>query len=257
MWRRVLLSFVILAGCNQPTEQGSSEAAPKTAEAPKGNVGTVVGVVRLREGASLPRLAPGHAGSAKDPAPSCPRLTDADPTPVFERDGKLVNVLVSATGNRETFFAALPERTASEVELVIGEDCRLSPRLVAAVVGDSLRLRNRSPLAVLPFIGKQGHVESLSSQESRVQVLSERGVHHVGCGVTGYCGSADVVVLAHPVFGVTDETGTFVIDNVPADQDVVLHAWHPLFREATTTVRVGKGERVEVELEIEPARTRP
>src|SRR5690606_32261600 len=179
--------------------------------APRGDTGTVVGVVRLAEGARLPEVQPGASGSATETLPGCPPIGPSDRTPVHAVDGKLVNVLVSATGDPKTFFPALPEREPAEVELVVGADCRLTPRLVAAVEGDTLVLKNRSPVPILPFVGRQGYVESLLVDESRRIPLDGRGVKAAGCGVHGYCGSADVVVIPHPVFGVTGPDGRFVI----------------------------------------------
>jgi hypothetical protein len=255
--RRALTLTLLLAltGCPSAREDEQAQPEPEPA-APRGETGTVVGVVRLAEGATLPRARLGASGSATTPPPGCPAITERDHTPVFEVDGKLVNVLVSATGDRATFFPALPEREPAEVELIIGEDCRLAPRLLAAVEGDTLVLKNRAPMAMLPFVGEQDFLESLSSAESRRVKLEKRGVRRVACGLSGYCGGADLVVVPHPVFGVTGVTGELVIDEVPADQDVTLHAWHPLFKETSKTVRVGKGERVEVELVIEPATPR-
>jgi hypothetical protein len=256
----LLVSSAVLGACpDEPVEERAAKPEGEPAVKPeteRGETGTIVGIVRLAEGATLPRARLEASGSAADVPPACPAIDDRDFTPVFEVDGKLVNILVSATGDRATFFPALPAREPADVELIIGSDCRLAPRLVAAVQGDALVLKNRAPIAMLPFVGKQSYVESLSSSESRREILEKRGVHRVACGLTGYCGSADVVVIPHPVFAVTSASGQFVIDNVPAEQEVILHAWHPLFKEATAKVRVGKGERVEIELVIEPATSR-
>jgi hypothetical protein len=254
----IVALLVAVSGCpSAPSEEPARREPTETErDAPRGETGTVVGVVRLVEGATLPRARLDASGSATNTPPACPPIEARDETPVFEVDGKLVNVLVSATGDRAKFFEALPAREPSDVELIIAGDCRLVPRLVGAVEGDTLVLKNRAPIAMLPFIGQQGYVESLSSSESRRKVLEKRGVIRVGCGVSGYCGSTDVVVIPHPVFGVTGASGQFVIDNVPADQDVTLHAWHPLFEATNKTVRVGKGERVEVEMVIEPSASR-
>jgi hypothetical protein len=245
-----------LGGCPDEPKEGRPDEpeAERGArpEAERGDTGTVVGVVRLAEGTAVPRARLDASRSAVDTSPACPAIDDRDFTPVFEVDGKLANILVSATGDRATFFPALPARDPADVELVIGKDCRLTPRVVGAVQGDTLVLKNRAPIAMLPFVGQQSYVESLSSSESRRETLEKRGVHRVACGVSGYCGSADVVVIPHPVFAVTGATGEFVLDNVPADQEITLHAWHPLFKETAIKVRVSRGERAEVELVIEP-----
>lgn len=277
-----------LIGCKDAEPEAASESA-EIAETQEGEqapaaeesaarpaLGRIVGRVVLKEGASLPSREI-KFGDALRSAEGCPEINEADHQPVFfspssdqetdqekgeepsdterpERPG-LVNILVSLTGDRELFFKELPPRKPQEIELII-RDCRLEPRLVAGVTGDELLLKNRSDRPMLPFIGQQGFVETLSSGETRRTTLEARGVSRVGCGVTGYCGSADLVVLAHPVFGVTGELGRFEIEGVPADQELTLHAWHPLFQEIQQKLTVPRGETVELEIVIEPLPSR-
>lgn len=259
------------------TQEGEQQAPAAEESAARPALGRIVGRVVLKEGASLPSREI-KFGDALRSAEGCPEISEADHQPVFfspspanpeagedaaressdterpERRG-LVNILVSLTGDRELFFKELPPRKPQEIELII-RDCRLEPRLVAGVTGDELLLKNRSDRPMLPFIGQQGFVETLSSGETRRTTLDARGVSRVGCGVTGYCGSADLVVLAHPVFGVTGELGRFEIESVPADQELTLHAWHPLFQEVQQKLTVPRGETVELEIVIEPLPSR-
>lgn len=255
-----LMSALGLLGCGRdepaplppPVEEAApqQEAAPQEERAEAPALGRIVGRVILVEGATLPERTL-KFGDADDASEGCPPISEADHRPVFEGDEGLVNILVSLTGDRERFFGALPPRKPAEVDLFI-RDCRLTPRLVAAVVGDDLLLKNRSDRPMLPYVGRQGFVETLSAGETRREKLESRGVFPVGCGVTGFCGSADLVVLAHPAFGVTGPSGRFEIADVPADQDLTLHAWHPLFQEVQQNIRVPRGETVEVELTIRP-----
>lgn len=261
----VALFALALAACTreeaapsrEPSGEGEAEGADtvdtaeSAAPAAQPALGRIVGRVVLKEGAELP-IRPRKRGDAENQVEGCPEIEEADYRPVFEGEDGLVNILVTLTGDRERFFKELPPRAPQEVELVIRANCRLQPRLLGAVVGDALLLKNRSERPMLPYVGVQSFVETLSSGETRRQILESRGVFPVGCGVTGFCGSADLVVLAHPVFDVTEASGRFEIENVPADQDITIHAWHPLFQEVKESVRVPRGETVEVELTIAP-----
>jgi hypothetical protein len=62
----------------------------------------------------------------------------------------------------------------------------------------------------------------------------------------------EVVTLYHPVFTVSDAEGRFRMTNVPADQDVRITAWHPLFQEIGGTARVSVGGTTTLELVITP-----
>jgi hypothetical protein len=51
---------------------------------------------------------------------------------------------------------------------------------------------------------------------------------------------------------VSDAEGRFRMTNVPADQDIRVTAWHPLFQEIAGTTRVEPGRTAQLELVIQP-----
>jgi hypothetical protein len=63
-----------------------------------------------------------------------------------------------------------------------------------------------------------------------------------------------VVVFHHPLFAVTDATGSFRIEGFPHGEMVRVTAWHPLFEASETFVWLQQGDRGAVELSISPKR---
>lgn len=224
-------------------------------------VGTVVGRIRLAEGAELPRWSDTDIG--RDPEvpnnfPECGAIRDSDTLPVVGVGSPtaLAGVMVSATGDRETFFDALGDWEPTDRHVAI-DDCRLTPKLVTATSGDSLVIENHTNLAFLPAVGPTEFYETLVQNQSRRVILGHGGLTTVRCGFAADCGRTDLIVILHPVHTSTGTDGRFEMTNVPADQTVQIHAWHPLFRDAMVETRVARGGRVEVEITISPRPPRP
>ena len=260
-----LVLLLALGACSSCEDEGEPETPTtegETTEATpsEGHVGTVRGVVRLVADATLPEytLEELHGPQWNTPwSDDCspPKLVDR--TPVRMDEGRLLqNVMVSATGDQETFFAALP--TASPVQRRITiEDCRLTPTVVTATRGDTVVVTNETDYAFLPTMGEAAFMQALPQGQSREFDLERGGINTMQCGFSAPCGRADIIVVYHPVHGTTGEDGSFVLENVPADQPVVLHAWHPLFEDASVETRVSEGGEVSVEFELRPKAAPP
>lgn len=226
---------------------------------PESGLGVVVGRVRLAAGAELPSydnealFGDSQEGNQGESCPP-PRRSDRQPTPMAPDRG-LAGLMISATGDQATFFAHLPsdEGRESVEHLLRIRDCRLEPRLVSAQVGDTLTIVNESAEPFLPSMSNSGFMQAVMAGERRSEPLERGGVGAMRCPFSLPCGRADIVVIHHPVHTVSGEGGAFELRNVPADQEVVLHAWHPLFEEATVRVSVPAGGRREVEILISPA----
>jgi hypothetical protein len=131
-------------------------------------------------------------------------------------------------------------------------DCRLTPMLITARVGDSLHIVNETNFPMLPGIGAEPFNETLIQGQSRDVQLDVGGVKVVSCGFSSPCGRSDVVVVAHKFHAVTNDKGEFRIEDFPADQTVRINAWHPLFFDTYVNVRVERGEEKRVELVLTP-----
>jgi hypothetical protein len=218
-------------------------------------VGTLTGSVRLAPGTTLPSYRPEdmerdvlqHIKGGTFPD-VCTPPKQSDRTPVLEGpEGKLIGVMVAASE-----FSQSVKRESKVFDIVI-KDCRLSPRLVVGQMGDMINLKNEVQFPFMPTYGANAYNETLTPGQSKALRLDKAGVDNVLCGFTAPCGRTDVVVLRHPVFAVTDTTGTFEIEDFPADETVRLSAWHPLFKDAAISVKVARGETKNVELVLTPA----
>lgn len=234
------LLLVVASSCTTPLE----ERLP-----PPPGAAVLTGVVRLVDGAMPPAYAREQLGWG--------RLLDGDlgdtGCPPRERenvlslapDRGLAGVVVAAsafTGKH------LYEKRTHEV---VFEDCRLSPTIVAATGGDILEVVNRGKGDVPVTFGPVPEPIALRPG-LRPRIALIPGVESLMCPPEVGCGRTDVVVFHHSVHAVTDATGRFRIDGFPTRQNVAVHAWHPLLREAVTQVWLEPGETREVGLVIHP-----
>jgi hypothetical protein len=213
-----------------------------------------MGSIRLAPGAVLPSYAPQdmerkvldqlERGTLPE---TCTPPKTTDRTPVrMTPDGKLIGVMVTVSD-----FKKNPERAPRIYDVAI-RDCRLTPSLVVAARGDSLRITNEVAFPFMPSYGKDPVLKTLMPGQVKDVPLQEPGVSPVLCGFTAPCGRTDVVVLHHPLYTVTGEDGTFRIENFPADENVTVSAWHPLFNAGEQKVTLGQGETKVLDLAILP-----
>jgi hypothetical protein len=260
---RCLALTVALAGSH-----GCSDGCSSKEDAPAGEAKTGVGkpappapataviegVVRMAGGAELPsypqqsmeKRVLQHTEQAPLPdACAPPKTTDRQPVQVTP-DGLLTNIVIAASD-----FAKQPKRAPVMHEVVI-EDCRLKPAVVVAMKGDTLRVRNTLDYPFMPTYGDAPVVKTLIRGQTYEAPLDKPGVSPLLCGFTAPCGRTDVVVLLHPLHTATDAEGKFKLENFPANEDVKLSAWHPLFEESAIQVRARPGEVERVELVLTP-----
>ena len=242
------IALCACGGCDRSDE--AEEGAQATAEPAEsaGSFGTVEGVVRIVAGAELPSYPDLRAPTQPPPPEACTPPRTVDRQPVQMNDARLLSgVLVQASG-----FTQEVTREPVTHEAFI-RDCRLTPQLIAAVRGDTLTLKNETDYPFLPTMGLSNLSTAVLHDESRDYPLDRGGIFNLTCGFAAPCGRADVVVVYHPVHDITEEGGTFRMENVPAGEELRIHAWHPLFQEAAQTVTVAEGETLRIELELTPA----
>lgn len=258
--------LLVLAGCGdcgasrtqpdaQTTEVTQTQAAtnPPAATPRVVQTGIVEGRILIAEGGELPSFPREMMPSALRtdvPVAECspPKTTDRQPVTLAADGRGLVGVLVAAAG-----FRAAPPASPRTHEIAI-RDCRLTPMFFDATVGDTMRLRNDSHYPHVPVIPGVGAIQqAMVPGTSNDFVLDQSGIKTIGCGAFGAnCGRLDYVVMEHPVHTMSVAEGRFRLDNVPANEDLTVNAWHPLFRSATVNVRVAPGETRTVELVLTP-----
>lgn len=262
----VVLSMAMLSGC------GSCAGVDTTHQEPVAHTATtsasIEGVVVLADGEELP-LYPLLANE-NQPAPprECapPKLSDRQPVTMPLAAAPDPGVIAAAAipgavprgldgvimGASE--FKKSPSFTKQIHEVAI-RDCRLVPETIVATRGDVLRLTNETDYPFLPELGKSQLLQTLLKGESRDIPLDRGGVLSLGCGFAASCGHSDVVVFYHPIRTLSAKGGQFRLDNVPTNEDVVIHAWHPLFEEAVQTVRLAPGETKKLRFVLKPLHT--
>jgi hypothetical protein len=214
--------------------------------------GVVRGTVRLKKGARLPIAPPivGDDGKAPLSVEPCPPIDIHDRRTIIadKKSAALFPVHLAVTG-----MSAAPTREPRVHELFI-DGCRLRPTLVGALRGDKIRVTNRSPVALLPLLPGDKFMQALLRGESREFPVTSFGPNPVACGFSNYCGESSVITLSHPLYDVTAADGTFTIGNVPLDQELTIHAWHPLFEVTSATFKLSDQERAKsFELELMPS----
>ena len=233
-------------GCESAEDHGDAAVSQL------GSGSVVIGEVRLAVGETLPAYTVEDLERKLVEYPT----VDAEPprcktdTPegqlVTMTDGRLLKGIVVAASGFTTFRPRKPRKHHLTLE-----GCRLHPSIIGAMTGDTLHLRNKTDYPFVPIFGPMPTMGPLQPGKHYKISLPHAGVESMMCSRQARCGRTDVVVMHHPVFGVTDEQGRFRIDDFPASETVKLSAWHPLFEEAETFVWVDYGKQTSVNLELE------
>lgn len=247
----LVLAVLAVSGCEcggaRDEGGGGGEATPPAAE-----TGFIEGIVRIAEGAEVPRYFDNPVQvEGRNPIPDdCtpPREVDRTPVTIADETGGLVGLSIVGTGEDEASWPRPAEPVLHEVAI---RDCRLTPSLLVTTRGDRVRFTNETEYPFFPELG-EGILQALLRPEPREITTEQGGVRTIQCGFAAPCGRMEMITLYHPVHTVSGADGRFRLE-VPAEQDVRITAWHPLFDEAATTARVAPGETREVELTIRPA----
>jgi hypothetical protein len=245
----------LAAACKKhsPAPAPAASATPAVSAIKKPAV--LLGSVRLADGTELPSYTPeqmerqvlAHAKGGTTPdVCSPPKIEDRQPV-TLTPEGKLAGVMLAASD-----FTQREEGVGPKTVNVLIKDCRLTPKIIVARIGDTLHIANDSPFPMMPGMGFETYNQTLTQGQARDIKLDSGGVKIVACGFSAQCGRTDLVVLGHAQGAVTNAQGEFRFENFPADETVRLNAWHPLFNDTTLEVRVQSGEEKRVELVLTP-----
>ncbi len=245
---------VAATACDACSPKAPATDAKPTIAAPVPRFGVIEGVVRLAEGAELPEVPPRMMYQQflqqEDPLPgpsACTPAKQTDRRPVQIGPGNVLSSVFIAASDFKT-----PVSRPTKVHELTIDDCRLTPMVIGAMRGDTLRISNKTDYPFMPQVGSAAFIETLIKGQDRTQTLEALGVQTVLCAFTAPCGRADVITVAHPLFTLSMADGRFRIEGVPADETFNLNAWHPLFRTTTHSVKVVAGETTRVDFVMTP-----
>jgi hypothetical protein len=250
---RVLAALVlVLSGCescedDEPVGEGGGEGRASS---------VLEGTVRLAEGAELP-LWPANPLVEPTPRPpipdTCTPPQESDRRPVRLAEGRGLAGVMVAIGQ----YDRAVEHEPVTHELVI-RDCRLQPSIVVGTAGDTLRITNETEgYHFMPHLGIPGPLTAILSGQSREIVLGRGGHQPIVCGFLAPCGRTDVMTAYGPLHAVTDEHGHYVIEQIPAGDEVTITAWHPLFNQQDQTATLEAAERRTLDFVLAPAPAPP
>jgi plastocyanin len=157
-------------------------------------------------------------------------------------DGALANVFVHVQGS-------FPQAHGGSGTVTLDQQgCMYHPRIVAAQVGQTLAIKNDDPvLHNIHSIDPSKKYEFDQSQPGaglvfNVALKSEEVMLHVKCQVhpwmVGYIG-----IVNNPFYAVSDTSGKFKIDNVPAGKQTI-EVWDEVYGPLTQSVDVKAGGTV-------------
>ena len=208
-----------------------------------GGTGTIQGHVRL----SGP--APGNPIIRMGMDPMCARANAGPAKPVQEivvrsADGGLANVFVTLKG---TFPKVAPPSAPVIIRQV---KCVDQPRVVGAMVGQTLRVVNSDTLAhethsVTTTANTFKVTQPHSDMVFDYTLKTPEEMLRLACDVHRWM-TAWVGVEPHPYFNVTNDAGSFTIANVPAGHHQI-RAWHERYGWLTKTVDVKAGQTATID----------
>ncbi|MBP6820359.1 MAG: hypothetical protein KA368_02390 [Acidobacteria bacterium] len=122
---------------------------------------------------------------------------------------------------------SLPRSSSKQRKVITQRDKRFSPHIVAVEVGSEIDFPNEDPYfhnVFSIFNGRRFDLGLYASGETRPVNFNRAGISYIFCNIHPKM-SAVVVALDTPYFAVSDKTGGFAINDVPAG-DYRLNIWH-------------------------------
>lgn len=129
-------------------------------------------------------------------------------------------------------------------------ECAFVPRVQVVPVGGSLEIRNSDPILhdAHAWVGPKTIFNLGLPEWRRVShTFEEPGLHAIDCNVLHTWMKAFVFVPNHPYATVTEDDGTFLLEDVPLGT-YELRVWHETLGEKRRSVTVGADQRLGVEL---------
>lgn len=254
-----LLSVLAVSACGGDAPAGGdAESAPSSAEQPAPATTTASGsgylVVEVADGGTI-RGTVRYTGSVpasrtvavSDDVEACGTSINVSTVQVGSNQG-LRNVVVSLTDITEG--AAI---SVSSTPPALDQDgCEFTPHILIAPVQETVNVLNSDPIT------HNVHTAAFENRPlNRAQPAAVRSIDvtfdaaekvRVRCDIHEWM-SAWIVVVDHPYYQVTGESGSFVLENVPPGT-YTMEVWHEQLGATTQQVTVTAGSASEVNVEL-------
>ncbi len=163
-------------------------------------------------------------------------------------DGALKNVVVALEGI--TRGKAIDRTTALKLD---NHRCRFDPHVAAVAVGQRMEIVNSDPILHSTHAKVEGARTvfnvALPVQNQKVpKTIKRPGVMTIRCDAGHDWMLAYIHAFEHPYFAVSDEKGSFRIDQIPPGA-YRLTAWHEELGTQTVDVTIAAGQEVKLTLE--------
>ena len=165
-------------------------------------------------------------------------------TVVVGHDSGLANVLVSLEGAPAGDCSTLPPATLDQ------KDCHFIPHALAVGVGQSVVIRSDDPtmhnVTYSPTNNPPKNFSMVDAASQATTTFIAPEYIHVRCDVHPWM-NAWIGVFNHPWFAVTDATGSFHIDRVPAG-NYTLVAWQEQYGKISQPITIAVGGSSNIDL---------
>ena len=244
---------LVMLGCGGAQEPAASEPqktlgndirAGGDAWSPEKGTATVKGTVKF-EGEAPPRPTV-DVGADK----FCVQRRENDPLKnehlVVGADGGLANVFLQVTSGLENW--KFPEGTG---EVVLDQTgCQYVPHLLAAQVGQTLKVKNSDPIMHnVHGVNQKTAKDEFNWAQTKAGLedtkdLKKAGHVAIQCDVHAWM-NANLWIVKHPFFAVTGEDGAAMLPKLPPGT-YTIEAWHEKLGTQTQSVTVADGETKEI-----------
>ena len=232
-----LLSLSVLIGCSKKPRQ--AQPSEPTAVVDSVTAGSIAGTVKFEGTPPVFRPIDMSAEAAcvqANPRPVTP------PVVVLGEHGALANAVVYVKSGLGHYRYDTPKAPV----VLDQKGCMYTPRVLALMTNQPFEVKNTDPTThnVHPIphknhpwnrsiaAGEQPYITTFADQELAIPIV---------CNIHPWM-RAYLFVFAHAYFAVTNQTGTFELENLPPGS-YTIEAWHERFGTQDTSVTIGPRER--------------
>jgi len=241
----ILIALFLVVGCGGGGDTAPAADAPAASNLPAAPSGsaTISGVVKF-------------IGAA----PKRQRLRLDEECQAMHAEPVLAeNVIVNDNGTLDDVFVYVksgieggPYAPPADPVIFDQHGCTYHPHVFGIQVGQSLKILNSDPLLhnihVMPTTNRPynfGMPKKGDERERAFKVAEEEVMVKIKCDVHPWM-HAWAGVLPHSFYSVSDTTGAFSLQNLPAGT-YVIEAWHEQYGSSSQTVTIGDGESATLE----------